>query len=102
MKVHPMPEKPEIETLAELRAIADLAQHPGWKYILDGIAEEVSKAYEDMVGNLSNDPMSYMRLQIRWQQREIMKRAIEQYVDLMVQEHANILKEKAEIGRAHV
>lgn len=64
-------EKPEI-SLAES---AQMYQSEPWKEHVSRLREIVDEAYEAMVGNISNDPMAYMRLQIRWQQREAMYRA---------------------------
>ena len=63
-------EKPEI-SLAEA---AQMYQSDPWKNHVESMKEVVNEAFEAMVGNVSSDPMTYMRLQIRWQQREAMLR----------------------------
>lgn len=42
---------------------------------MERIKSLVDEAHEDMIGNISSDPMTYMRFQLRWQQRESMYRA---------------------------
>ena len=64
-------ETPEI-SLAES---AQMYQSEPWKAHMARIKDLVDEAHEDMVGNLSSDPMTYMRFQLRWQQRESMYRA---------------------------
>lgn len=56
----------------------------------------VDEAHEDMLGNTDNDPMSYMRLQLRWQQREAMMRGITDYVLQCDADRRRILTEIAE------
>lgn len=87
--------KREMQRLEELQSVHQLVNHPGWKHVRDGIWGEVEIAHEDMVGNISNDPVTYMRLQIRWQQRMAMARAIDDYVKTCETERANILTEGA-------
>ena len=64
-------EKPEIP----LSEYAQMYNSEPWKAHMERIREIVDEAYEAMVGNISKEPMAYMRLQIRWQQREAMYRA---------------------------
>lgn len=47
-----------------------------FKVLKEFMREQVQEAFEAMVGNVSSDPMTYMRLQLRWQQREAMYRAM--------------------------
>lgn len=62
-----------------------LAQSTGWTILKEYMNQLVGEAHEEMLGNVSNDPISYMRLQIRWQQRLAVVRAINQHVDSMVE-----------------
>lgn len=64
-------ETPEIS----LTEAAQMYQSEPWKAHMGRIKDLVDEAHEDMVGNLSSDPMTYMRFQLRWQQRESMYRA---------------------------
>lgn len=64
-------ETPEL-SLAEC---AQMYKSEPWKAHMERIKALVDEAYEAMVGNISNRPMTYMRLQLRWQQREAMYRA---------------------------
>jgi hypothetical protein len=64
-------EKPEIP----LSEFAQMYKSEPWKAHMARLKEIVDAAYEAMVGNISNRPMTYMRLQLRWQQREAMYRA---------------------------
>lgn len=65
-------EKPEI-SLAES---AQMYKSEPFKELSAFMLEQVEAALEDMVGNISSDPMTYMRFQLRWQQREAMYRAM--------------------------
>jgi len=56
----------------------------------------VAEAYEAMIANVSADPMSYMHLQLRWQQREVMLRDIVDYIASCDAERKQILEEIAE------
>lgn len=64
-------EAPEIP----LSEFAQMYKSEPWKAHMERMKELVDEAYEAMVGNISNRPMTYMRLQLRWQQREAMYRA---------------------------
>jgi len=55
---------------------AQVYQSETFKELTVFMQEQVQAAFEDMVGNVSSDPMTYMRLQLRWQQREAMYRAM--------------------------
>lgn len=84
----------ELVELEELQQVHALISMPGWKTRLQPLMEsEVANALENMVGNLSNDPMTYMRLQLRWQQREAMLRAVLGYIDECEQRRTRILEE---------
>lgn len=67
-----MSETPDSLLLAES---ARMYESEPWKIHMERIKEIVDEAYEAMVGNISNRPMTYMRLQLRWQQREAIYRA---------------------------
>ena len=56
----------------------------------------VGAAHEDMLANVSDDPTSYMRQQLRWQQREAMYRGIMDYVAKCDHDRKRILQEIAE------
>lgn len=47
-----------------------------FKGLVSFMQDQVQEAFEAMIGNVSSDPMTYMRLQLRWQQREAMFRAM--------------------------
>jgi hypothetical protein len=61
-----------------------------FKVLREFMQEQVQAAFEDMIGNVSSDPMTYMRFQLRWQQREAMYRA------MMIQADDTIKEFKAE------
>lgn len=65
-------EKPEIS----LEESARMYRSEPFKELSEFMQEQVEAALEDMVGNISSDPMTYMRFQLRWQQREAMYRAM--------------------------
>lgn len=65
-------EKPEIP----LEESARMYRSEPFKELAEFMHEQVEAAFEDMVGNVSSDPMTYMRFQLRWQQREAMYRAM--------------------------
>ena len=83
----------EVRELAEVAEVYSLSCTPGWGRIKDLMVYEVANAHEDMVGNVSNDPMTYMRLQLRWQQREALLRAVLDYVAKAERDHKRILAE---------
>lgn len=92
--------KDERESLIELQEVTDLSTSPGWlKRILPLMEGTVEEAHEAMVGNLSNEPMTYMRLQLRWQQREAMVRSVKTYIEECKVERGRILQEIAERDR---
>lgn len=65
-------ETPEI-SLAES---AQMYKSESFKGLVSFMQDQVQEAFEAMIGNVSSDPMTYMRLQLRWQQREAMFRAM--------------------------
>lgn len=74
-------EADELEELRELQEVHALISMPGWKTRLQPLLESgVQAAQEAMLGNLSSDPMTYMRNQIKWQQREYMLRDVLSYI----------------------
>ena len=84
----------ELVELEELQQVHALISMPGWKTRIQPLMQaQVEDAHENMVGNLSNDPMTYMRLQLRWQQREAMLRAVLGYIDECEQRRTRILEE---------
>ena len=80
-------ETPEI-SLAEA---AQMYKSEPFKSLAAFLQEQVQAAFEDMVGNVSSDPMTYMRFQLRWQQREAMYRA------MMIQAEDTIKAHEAEL-----
>lgn len=68
-----MSETPESLLLAES---ARMYESEPFKVLKEFMQQQVQEAFEAMVGNVSSDPMTYMRLQLRWQQREAMYRAM--------------------------
>lgn len=85
----------ELKHLAEVREVCLTTATGGWGLIIREIEKFVAEAKEDMVGNLSSDPMTYMRLQLRWQAREAMMRGITDYVRACQDERDLLLKETA-------
>lgn len=84
----------ELIELEELQQVHALITMPGWKTRIQPLMQaQVEDAKESMVGNISNDPMTYMRLQLRWQQREAMLRALLGYIDECEQRRTRILEE---------
>ena len=65
----------ENPTEVPLSEAAQMYKSEPWKAHMARIREIVDEAYEAMIGNISNWPMTYMRLQLRWQQREAIYRA---------------------------
>jgi hypothetical protein len=66
-----MSDTPEIA----LSEFAQMYKSEPWKEHMARIKLIVDSAYEAMVGNISSNPIVYMRLQLRWQARESMYRA---------------------------
>lgn len=84
----------ELVELEELQQVHALLTMPGWKTrILPLLHSGVQAAHEAMLGNLSSDPMTYMRNQIKWQQREYMLRDVLGYIDECEQRRTRILEE---------
>jgi hypothetical protein len=86
----------EERQLAELREVFQTTNTAGWQRIKNLMLQLVDDAHEDMVGNLSSDPMMYMRLQLRWQQREAMMRGVLDYIGNCDKQRKQILEEIAE------
>lgn len=84
-----MSEKPEI-SLAES---AQMYQSEPWKEHMSRLKDIVDEAFEAMIGNLSNRPMTYMRLQLRWQQREAMYRASMMIAEDTIKAHEEELEQ---------
>lgn len=82
-----MSDTPESLLLAES---ARMYESEPFKVLSGFMQAQVQEAFEAMVGNVSSDPMTYMRLQLRWQQREAMYRA------MMIQAEDTIKSFKAE------
>lgn len=82
-----MSDTPEQLLLSES---ARMYESEPFKKLKEFMQEQVQAAFEDMVGNVSSYPMTYMRLQLRWQQREAMYRA------MMIQADDTIAAFKAE------
>lgn len=64
-----------------------------WKEHMERMREIVEEAFEAMVGNVSSRPMTYMRLQLRWQQREAMYRASMVIAEDTIKAHEEELKQ---------
>lgn len=86
----------ELEHLAEVREVCHTVTTAGWQRIIKQITAFVDEAYEDMFANLSSDPMSYMRFQLRWQQRDAIYRGIKAYVQ-ECEDEKTLLLESAKI-----
>lgn len=92
--ITPNLESDELEHLKELQEVHELFTSTGWRTrIMPLLQEQVEQAKEAMVGNISSDPMTYMRLQLRWQQREAMLRELVGYIDGCEQQRKRILEE---------
>ena len=84
----------ELEELRELQEVHELIASVGWKTrILPLLESGVHAAQEAMLGNLSSDPMTYMRNQIKWQQREYMLRDVLSYIADCESRRTRILEE---------
>ena len=81
----------ELKHLAEIREVVSATNSAGWQHIQRQMQLFVAEAYEEMIGNTSHDPMSYMHLQLRWQQREAMLRGVKQYVRGCEEEKQDLL-----------
>lgn len=87
-------EPDELEQLRELQQVHELANSEGWRTrIMPLLQEQVECAKEAMIGNISADPMTYMRLQMKWQQRELMFRDLMRYIDDCEQKRKRILED---------
>lgn len=85
-----MSETPDRLKLAEA---ATMYQSEPWKEHMERMREIVEEAFEAMVGNVSSRPMTYMRLQLRWQQREAMYRASMIIAEDTIKAHEEELKQ---------
>lgn len=85
-----MIEIPERVKLAEASA---MYSSDVWKEHMERMREIVEEAFEAMVGNVSSRPMTYMRLQLRWQQREAMYRASMVIAEDTIKAHEEELKQ---------
>ncbi len=84
----------ELEELRELQEVHELTSTAGWKTRLLPLLESgVQAAHEAMLGNLSSDPMTYMRNQMKWQQREYMLRDVLTYIADCETRRTRILEE---------
>lgn len=92
----------ELEHLAEVREVCHTVTTPGWQRIVKQVTAFVDEAYEDMFANLSADPMSYMRLQLRWQQRDAIYRGITAYIQECEDTKALYLEQAKEQERSGV
>lgn len=92
---HPLTQQ-ELDHLAEVREVWTTTKSAGWQRVMGQVSAFVEESYEAMVGNCSSDPMSYMRLQLRWQQRLAMKRGIEKYVSDCEFQRQQLLSEARE------
>lgn len=86
----------EAQQLAELREVFQTTNTAGWHRIKKLMEALVEEAHEAMIGNISSDPMMYMRLQLRWQQREAMLRGVLEYIGSCDKQRKLILEEIAE------
>lgn len=85
-----MSETPERLKLAEA---AQMYQSESWKDHMERMRYLVEEAQEAMIGNISSDPMTYMRFQLRWQQREAMYRASMIIAEDTIKAHEEELKQ---------
>jgi len=79
--------------LAELREIYQTTNTAGWQRLKQLMESLVEEAHEAMIGNISSDPMTYMRFQLRWQQREAMLRGVLDYIGNCERDRKRILEE---------
>jgi len=89
-------DKTEAQELAELREIYQTTNSAGWVRIKDLMQGLVDEAHEDMIGNTSAEPMTYMHKQLRWQQREAMMRGVLDYIAQCDHDRKRILDEITE------
>lgn len=80
--------------LSELGEVFNTVHSAGWKRIHALLEELVEEAHEDMFGALGTLEDRGV-LTLRWQQREAMKRAVENYISDCISKRANILDEIA-------
>lgn len=86
----------ERKDLKESGYFESLSHSPGWQKLKAFMESLVEESHIEMAGNLSNDPTSYMRLQIRWQQRRAMMLAINQHVENMVATRNELIQRATE------
>lgn len=89
-------EAEEKKALREAQYFESLSHSPAWPKLKEYMQALVDEASEAMAGNISNEPMTYMRFQIRWQQRQAMMRAVIQYVDTMVETKKELVQRATE------
>lgn len=72
---------------------AQMYKSEPFKALAKFMQEQVQEAFEAMVGNISSDPMTYMRLQLRWQQREAMYRSMMVMAEDTIKAHEEELEQ---------
>lgn len=102
MATNPIPfpafEEPEIDIDEESKFLKDsgyyqsLVYSPGWKKVLAHMDEMVLEAENDMKRHTFNNPVESMRLQMRWQQRGIMRDTLVSHIESVVESRRQILE----------
>jgi len=84
------------EELAELGQKVKAYKEKPHLDLIEFMQAQVDEAFEDMIGNVSSDPMTYMRLQLRWQQREAMLRAATIYTESQEKQYNQLMSQLEE------
>lgn len=80
--------------LKESGYFQSLSHNPGWKKVVQHMNVLVEEAENDMKRHTFDDPVKSMRLQMRWQQRGMMRDTVIAHVQAMVDLRREILARK--------
>ena len=72
--------------LGEVSENAAMVSSKAWARFMDFIRGWERDSFEQMAGNASSRPMTYMKLQLRWQQREALVRGSMAWADQAVKQ----------------
>ena len=89
--------KAQAEALRELNSFQQVSQSDAWKLIQAKAVELVDEAKEEMLGCAPETTLEQRGiLQIRWQQREAMWRALESFVNSQLEDRERLIEELKE------
>lgn len=86
----------DIQKLALAQSYFNLSESAAWKDLMERIQGLVDAAEQDNFSSRETEPLKIVEEKLRWQQRKLTKRAIEEIVQSQLNTRAAIIEEMNE------